>query len=51
MAQKRLDPWLAAALNVTIQAPMGLALGVIFVRTRNLLAPTVVHVLANTVSA
>lgn len=43
------DLLLAAALNVVVQAPMGLALGVIFDRTRNLLAPTVVHVVANSV--
>lgn len=43
------DLWIAGALNVVIQAPMGLAMGVIFNRTRNLLAPTLVHVLANTV--
>lgn len=43
------DLWLAAALNVVIQAPMGLALGLIFDRTRNLLAPSVVHIVANSV--
>ena len=43
------DLLLAAALNVVVQAPMGLALGVIFDRTRNLLAPSVVHVVANAV--
>lgn len=43
------DLWLAGALNVVIQAPMGLALGVVFDRTRNLLAPSVVHVMVNTV--
>jgi membrane protease YdiL (CAAX protease family) len=43
------DLLLAASLNVVVQAPMGLALGVIFHRTRNLLAPTLVHVVANSV--
>lgn len=43
------DLWLAAALNAVIQAPMGLALGVVFQRTRNLFAPSVVHVMANAV--
>ena len=43
------DLWLAAALNAVVQAPMGLALGVVFQRTRNLLAPSVVHVVANAV--
>ena len=43
------DLWLAAALNVVVQAPMGLALGLIFDRTRNLLAPSVVHIVANSV--
>ena len=44
------DLWIAAALNVVIQAPMGLAMGVLFDRTRNLLAPTIAHVMANTVA-
>lgn len=44
------DLWLAASLNVVVQAPMGLALGLIFDRTRNLLAPSVVHIVANSVA-
>ena len=43
------DLLLAASLNVTVQATMGLALGVIFDRTRNLLAPSVVHAVVNSV--
>lgn len=43
------DLWVAGALNVIVQAPMGLALGVIFDRTRNLLAPSVVHAVVNAV--
>ncbi len=41
--------WMAGALNVVVQAPMGLALGVIFDRTRNLLAPSVIHAVVNAV--
>lgn len=43
------DWWLAGALNVVVQAPFGLAMGVIFDRTRNLLAPSVIHAVANAV--
>ena len=43
------DLLVAASLNVTVQATMGLALGVIFDRTRNLLAPSVVHAVVNSV--
>lgn len=43
------DWWLAGALNVVVQAPTGLALGIIFDRTRNLLAPSVVHAVLNAV--
>lgn len=41
------DWWLAGALNVVVQAPMGLALGVIFDRTGNLLAPSLIHAVVN----
>ena len=44
------DLWLAAALNTVVQAPMGLALGIVFQRTRSLLAPSAVHIVANTVT-
>ena len=37
-----------AAMSILIQSPMGLALGVIFLRTRNLLACSVIHVVFNT---
>lgn len=43
------DWWMAAAMTTVVQAPFGLAMGVIFDRTRNLLAPSVVHAVANTV--
>ncbi len=37
-----------AAMSILIQSPVGLALGVIFLRTRNLLACSVIHVVVNT---
>jgi hypothetical protein len=43
------DLLVAAALNVTVQATMGLAFGVIFDRTRNLLAPSVIHAVVNSI--
>lgn len=38
----------ALASTIVHQATIGLAFGIVFERTRNLLAPTVAHVLANT---
>ena len=35
-------------MSILIQSPLGLALGVIFLRTRNLLACSVIHVVLNT---
>ncbi|MCH8165553.1 MAG: CPBP family intramembrane metalloprotease [Planctomycetes bacterium] len=37
-----------AAMSILVQSSMGLALGVIFLRTRNLLACSVIHVVFNT---
>ncbi|MCH8153549.1 MAG: CPBP family intramembrane metalloprotease [Planctomycetes bacterium] len=37
-----------AALSILVQSSMGLAFGVIFLRTRNLLACSVIHVVVNT---
>ena len=37
-----------AALSILVQGSMGLAFGVIFLRTRNLLACSVIHVVVNT---
>jgi membrane protease YdiL (CAAX protease family) len=38
----------ALAVGIVHQATIGLAFGIVFERTRNLLAPSVAHVLANT---
>jgi membrane protease YdiL (CAAX protease family) len=38
----------ALAIGIVHQATIGLAFGIVFERTRNLLAPSVAHVLANT---
>ena len=40
----------ACAVSVFVVLPIGVALGVVFVRTRNLLAPSILNVLANTIA-
>lgn len=43
------DPVAAVAYTVVHQAVLGVALGVLFARTRDLVAPSAVHVLLNSI--
>jgi len=45
------DPWIAASTVIALHGVMGLGFGFLFVTTRSLLAPTVFHVLVNTMMA
>ncbi len=48
MSQLPGNPLAALAFTIVAQATIGLGLAIVFVRTRNLLAPSVIHVLINT---
>jgi len=43
------DPFAALAVCIVSQAVSGLAYGIVFLRTRNLVAPSVAHVVMNAV--
>ena len=42
------NPLAALASTIVVQATIGLGLAIVFVRTRNLLASSVIYVLVNT---
>jgi membrane protease YdiL (CAAX protease family) len=48
MSQFPGNPLAALAFTIVVQATIGLGFAIVFVRTRNLLAPSVIHVLVNT---
>ena len=48
MSQLPGNPLAALAFTIVVQATLGLGFAIVFVRTRNLLAPSVIHVLVNT---